>query len=237
MKTMKEDVWKESVDFWNEAYSLREEDVRQRKEEADPEAWKELAPSVKQTEAIETLGGCRRLLDYGCGHGWASVIAAKSGCPCVTAVDVAPNSRLQAELTAELYGVKEQIAARTIAADFLQTEPEDSYDGFFSSNVLDVVPDEVADDILAGAYRVLEPGSPLVISLNYYTQPSDNPERHMEAREGKYLFVNGILRLACHTDEDWAERFSRFFTVEKLVHYAWPGEQTERRRLFYLRKK
>ena len=229
-------VWQASVDFWSDAYALTEENKKELLEGTDPNGWQELAPSEKQLLAISGLASCRHLLDYGCGSGWASVLAAKAGCPCVTAVDVAKNSRPSAELLSSLYGVRERIRILTIPSDWLFTEAPESYDGLFSSNVLDVVPEEVSDQILSGASRVLRPGSPAVISLNYYTDPQPDTQRNRTVQDGKYLFVDGILRLACYTDEQWITRFEPFFRVEDLVHYAWPNETEERRRLFFLRK-
>ena len=62
-------------------------------------------------------------------------------------------------------------------------------------------------------------------------------ERGMELADGRALYIDGVLRLFSRTDEEWAEVFSPYFTVEQLEHFAWPGEAAERRRLFRLKKK
>ena len=49
------------------------------------------------------------------------------------------------------------------------------------------------------------------------------------------IYIDGILRLVSRTDEQWTELLGRCFRIERLDHFAWPGEETERRRLFYLR--
>jgi len=49
--------------------------------------------------------------------------------------------------------------------------------------------------------------------------------------------VDGVLRLVSRTDEEWAAIFSPYYTVERLEHFAWPGEAKETRRLFCLRKR
>ena len=77
------------IEFWDRAFSMPEEqkDSIQDQQEED---WKELAPSEKLFRAACSLGRRKRVLDYGCGSGWAAIIAAKSGCPDVTAADAAP---------------------------------------------------------------------------------------------------------------------------------------------------
>ena len=55
--------------------------------------------------------------------------------------------------------------------------------------------------------------------------------------DGRRLYVEGVLRLVSRTDEEWAEVFSPWYTVEGLEHFAWPGEARETRRLFRLRKR
>ncbi len=232
MNTDMKEIWRRSVDFWNTAYECRDDPD----EVPSPDAWRSLAPSKKQLLAVTALGRCRKVLDYGCGDGWGAVIAAKSGCPSVDAVDTAENGILRATEKVRRFGVEGQVRCLHISADWLRLQAPEQWDGFFSSNVLDVVPDEIADDILAGADRVLRHGARLVISLNHCPELRDDPGRGVEIRDGHCLYVNGVFRLSCHTDEFWAERLGHFFRVESLGHYAWPGEAQERRRLFLLVK-
>ena len=46
-----------------------------------------------------------------------------------------------------------------------------------------------------------------------------------------------LLRLVSHTDAEWEAIFAPCFSVERLAYYAWPGEEDETRRLFFLRRK
>lgn len=224
--------------FWNSAFSADDTAKRDAENAVVPNSdGRELAPSEKLYLAAASLGQCKKILDYGCGRGWASIIAAKSGCADVTAADVSENAAQWTAFCAKLYGAESHITAQHVSDKWISTLPSDSYDGIFCSNVLDVIPEAVADGILADFARITKANTPVIIGMNYYMEPKDNPEKKMTVKYGNHVYLNDVLRLVCRTDEEWSEIFSRRFLVEKLEHFAWPGEETERRRLFYLRKK
>ena len=56
------------IGFWDQAFALSEEQMAQRQETED---WRALAPSEKLFQAACALGQRNRVLDYGCGSGWA----------------------------------------------------------------------------------------------------------------------------------------------------------------------
>ena len=193
------------IEFWNSAYNISEDEMEECRK--DPESWKGLVPSEKLFHAAETLGSRKKILDYGCGMGWAGIVAAKSGCPDVTAVDVSETGVRSAEEFAKLYSVQDLVHTSLVSPDWLSTVPDGTYDGLFCSNVLDVVPSVTAEVIIREAARVVIDDASVIIGLNYYMFPEK------------------------------AEIFSPYFTVEKLDHFAWPGETEETRRLFFLSKK
>ncbi len=223
------------IEFWSSAFELSEEEKEEQKK-ADAESWKELAPSQKLFSAAQSLGCRSRVLDYGCGNAWAGIVAAKSGCHDVTAVDPAKGAIETARFCAGLYGTEEQITFHCAGLDWLLSVPSDEFDGVICSNVLDVVPEETAEKIIAELARIAAPGASVIIGLNFYLSPDEAKERERTLENGKMLYIDGVLRLVSRNDEEWKELFSRFFTVEKLEHFAWEGESVERRRLFYLKK-
>ncbi len=99
--------------FWDKAFTLSEEQQAEVREQAEGD-WKELAPSEKLFRAASSLGQKKKVLDYGCGDGWASVIAAKSGCTNVTAVDAAPGAVRAARFFTEAYGVGEHVHSNSV---------------------------------------------------------------------------------------------------------------------------
>ena len=222
--------------FWNQAFFIPEEEKEAARREGagSPE---EMAPSEKLFRAACGLGSRKKVLDYGCGNGWASIAAAKSGCPDVTAADPAPNAVEAARFTAELFGVSEQVHPVCGAGEWLRSVPAETYDGLICSNVLDVVPPETAEEILRALAEAVTPDAEIVIGLNYYLSPEAAAEKGISLTDGRLLYQDGVLRLVSRTDEEWAAFFAPFFTVESLDHFAWPGENAEKRRLFRLRRR
>ncbi|MBO2516598.1 MAG: hypothetical protein CW338_04860 [Clostridiales bacterium] len=226
------------ITFWNSVFTMSDEDKAQGAEGIDPdEDWKSLAPSEKLLNAACDLGSRNRVLDYGCGDGWAGIAAAKSGCRNVVCADVIPAGIDMAKYYAGLLKTGDAIDFRCISTDWLSKEPDESYDGFICSNVLDVIPAEAAEDILRQAARVVTKDAGIVIGLNYCMEPEEDPEKHITVQYGNQIYVDGILRMVSRTDEEWTRLLEKYFDVVKLDHFAWPGEQNETRRLFFLKKK
>ena len=220
--------YEKAIAFWNDAYKPIME------EEPEITDLKDIAPSEKLYEACASLGTSQNVLDYGCGHGWGAVIIASCGCKSVTAVDVNANAAEAAKRYAEAYGLQNQIETACVSDDWICTQADNSYDAFFCSNVLDVVPEEVSDRILENAARILKPGGKAVIGMNHYLKPEENPQRGITVKKDNQIFINGILRLVSKTDEEWINDISAHFRVDRLLYFAWPNEEKERRRLFYL---
>lgn len=224
------------IDYWDKAFSLSEEQKAQLQNQ-QAEDWKELAPSQKLFEAACSLGQRKKVLDFGCGDAWASIIAAKSGCTHVTAVDAAPGAVQAAQLFIQLYGVADHVHVACAPSHWLQSIPTGTYDGLFCSNVLDVIPPETAEAILRESARIVTRDASVIVGLNYYLSPEAAAARGMDLVDGNRLYIDGVLRLVSRTDEEWTHIFSPWFTVERLEHFAWPGEAKESRPLFWLRKR
>ena len=222
------------IDFWNSAISLSEEE---REEEASEKAdYRELAPSEKLLAAVSLLKGCKKVLDYGCGNGWASIVAIKAGCQDVTAVDLGEHIVETAKFYANLYGVGKYLRIQKVPLDYLSIIPSGSFDGFICSNVLDVVPISISQEIIKETARILTKGSKAIIGMNFFISEEMAQDRNMKL-EDRCLFVDNVLRLVSYSDEEWLEMFAPYFDLERLDHFAWPNEKEERRRLFVLRRK
>ncbi len=225
------------VDFWNKSFALTEEDKKQILSEIKPdEDYQQLAPSKKQFDAFDVFKGQENVLDYGAGSGWASIIMAKKGVKKITAVDVAEQSSEMVNLYAEAFKVKEQIEVLYIDENWLSNQKEATYDGFFCSNVIDVVPLEMAKDIIKNAAKLVKKEAPVLFSLNYYIDPQTMEQRGAVIK-GQQVYLNGILRLTSLKDEEWLTIFNQYFELINLSYFAWPNETKETRRLFLLKKK
>ncbi len=235
------DDYKKLVEHWNNVFQLTEEEKAEEEQE-NPESlseedMKQMAPSPKLFDAAASLKDCKNVLDYGCGNGWAGLIAAKSGCPEVTCADPAENAVEMVKLYANMFGLGDRVKCICIDDKWISEVAADSYEGLICSNVLDVIPPEMAEDILCNAARIMKKGGKAVIGMNNYLDPAVAKERGLDLRNGNMLYVDGILRLVSRTDEEWSEILGKRFEIEKLEHFAWPGEAKETRRLFYLAKK
>ena len=224
------------IDYWDQALSLSDAD-RAELRKSDLASWNELAPSKKLFEAACLLGKKKKVLDYGCGNAWAGIIAAKSGCPDVTVADAALGAVRTALYYASVYDVERQLHAVCSGPQWLKGVAENTYDGFFFFNVLDVVPTETALEIICESARITSPDAIVIIGMNFHLTPDAAAARGLELVDGTRLYVDGVLRLVSRSDEEWAELFSPWYAVERLTHFAWPGEAAETRRLFYLRKR
>ncbi len=229
-------VYNDALKFWNDALEMSDEDKEQYLQEIDPEnGWKELASSEKLRDIIiEHLSGCSKVLDYGCGEGWAGITLNKAGCKDVTCVDVVENAIKLTDFLSSAYGVTSGFKAECVSTEWISTETEDSYDGIFCSNVVDVLPADVAEDILKNLARIATKDAKVIISMNYYQKLESNPEKNIEIKNDNELYLNGVLRMVLRTDDEWTEILSKYFNVDKIEYFAWPGETEETRRIFIL---
>ena len=224
------------TEHWDMAFAMPEEGYRC-DAQASEEDLREMAPSEKLYVAARSLGNCRRVLDYGCGSGWGGMTAAMAGCSRAVCADVVPNAVKMTAYYSSLFGTRSRVLPVCIDESWLGNVPSGTYDGIICSNVLDVVPPEMADGILRDMVRVASGDARIVVGLNYYMKTDQVSTRGFEVKNGNMIYIGGVLRLVNRTDEEWTDMLSSLFTVEKLDHFAWPGETTETRRLFFLKTK
>lgn len=238
MKEALKKDYEEAKIFWNAAFGDITANSNEKNAQSSLENdFESLAPSKKLKDAVVFLSQKKKILDYGCGGGWASVIAAKNGCKNVTGVDLSENAIKATVTLAERLGADNAVKALCVSDSWLRRVPAESYDGIICSNVLDVIPSEVAEEILCEFSRIARGDASVIIGMNYYKEPKSDSEKSTEVRYGNHIYLNGILRLVSRTDDEWREVLGRYFYIDRLEHFAWQGEEVERRRLFYLRKK
>lgn len=176
-------------------------------------------------------------MDYGCGEGWAGIILKKSGCEEVTCVDVAENAVKLASFFRDIFKISEGFTAQCVSTDWIEKSPEAVFDGLFCCNVIDVVPEEAAENIIKNMARITTDDAVILIGMNYYIEPVSCPEKNVEVRNKNELYVNGVLRMVSRTDDEWKKIFERYFNIDSVEYYAWPGEKEEKRRVFCLSRK
>ncbi len=238
MENELQNVNDKSLEFWDKAFVANtpeyEEYLKTVTKDSD---WKDLTASEKLADSLAAFVGCKKVMDYGCGEGWGSVGIAKSAQCTVDAVDTAEHGCHLATLVTAAFGVSDKVSVRKIDVDFLDTVQSESYDGIFCSNVIDVLPEEIAGSIIRNFSRITSRGAKIVIGMNHYMEPKENAEKHVTIKNGNNIYVDDVLRMVSRTDQEWTRILSRYFSIDKLEHFAWPGEPEEKRRLFYLSKK
>ncbi len=222
---------KNLIEFWNGAYGLSEEDKRQIAQ-GGTDGWRSMAPSEKLFLAASSLGHCKKVLDYGCGNAWGAIIASKGGCTDVTAVDVSDGPLSAAAFHSTLY--QADVKLMKVSPTWLYGVPSGTFDGIICSNVLDVVPQQTAEEIIEELARVSREGASVKIGLNFHMTEEAAKARGIVLVDGRKLYVNEVLRLVSLSDDEWTALLGRHFKVQRLEHFAWPGEKSETRRLFHL---
>lgn len=228
-------ISKDVIEFWNNAIKLEEDDKKEIENSGDKD-YSKLAPSLKLYEAVKELGKCEKVLDYGCGSGWSSIIALKEGAKEVDAVDMGDNIIDAINFYAKYYGVASSLNAKKIDSDYLKSVKDATYDGIIINNVLDVIPFDITLEILHEVRRVAKNGARIIIGLNFYMPQEAAKARGLELVDDRMLFVDGVLRLYSMSDSEWTELLTKYFEIERLDHFAWEGEKVETRRLFVLKK-
>ena len=233
------DTYAEAMDFWNKAFTLSEEDKEKHGKNINAQSdLADLAISKKLANFVrDTLKGKNKVLDYGCGEGWAGMSIYKQGCRDVTCVDVAQGAVETVKYIASLADIGDGFCAHSINADWLETVADNTYDGIVCTNVIDVVPSEISTYIAKHLGRILIPDGTAVIGMNYYKDLSADPGANVEIKNGNEVYMDGILRMVSRTDSEWRTIFEQYFKVEQLEYYAWNSETVERRRIFVLKKK
>lgn len=228
------DTYNNLLNFWNKSFVLNDEDKKEL-ENINPDDYKSIAPNMKLVDALRLFSGCENVLDYGAGNGWASIIMAKCGAKHIKSVDVAPNFKNVVEVYSKAFNVYDKLDIECVDYNYLNNVNDDTFDGFFVSNVVDVIPYDMAVDIIKNASRITKPGSTIIFSMNYYidTKLLNVPGYVVE---GSHIFIDGILRLNSLSDDEWKNIFSKYFKNIKLSYFSWPGEDKEKRRLFIMKK-
>ena len=219
--------YKNLVNYWNKVFSLS------KKEYID---YQDLAPSPKLFDVLQLFKDKDNVLDYGCGDGWASIIMAKSGTKHIEACDVANNSIATVNERKKLYQVEDIINAFQIDENWIKNQKEGKFDGFFSSNVIDVIPLHMAEEIIKFSSKIIKKDALAIFSLNYFIEPEKMSERGYEVK-GRNIYIDGVLRLSSLSDEQWKAIFEKYYDVIDIRYFAWPNEEKETRRIFFLKGK
>ena len=218
--------------FWNNYYKFNNDDINYINDMDDD--YLNLAPSRKQIDALKLFKNSNNVIDYGCGSAWASIIMAHEGTKHIKALDLCKNPIDLANLYINKFKLNDKIDALLIDDNWLEKEKNDSYDGFFSSNVIDVIPLDKSLKIIKEAARITKKDSYVIFSLNYYLSKEEIKIRRWDMIDDSVI-IDGVLRLTSLSDDEWLNIFKKYYEIINLIHYAWNEEEKELRRLFILK--
>jgi len=214
-------------DFWNRVYS-----------EYKPIDLRNLTLTVEPTfDACLLLFGekTKRVCDFGCGTGdilfqYAQYYPNHSG----IGIDISETGIAFANQTAKL---SEYYNYRFLLGgiDRLSEFEDGEFDGVILSNVLDVMPEKLADETVQALNRVLREQGYWFIKVNpYYTSEMIKEMDYVEV--GKHLYVeNGILRLRQESTPYWINYLHKLGKIERVLFFEYPWQEGLNR-LFLVRK-
>lgn len=219
-----------SLIFWNDAYKEEKPEVLEDKDYKLP----------KEMESIfETfLEKCPIIVDFGCGAGEMLYVAAHSRKPQkLYGVENGANIVNFLDEMITLNHFEDDIEIIDGGLKALEQFKNNSVDGIIISNVLDVVTQDVADEIMKGLLRILKKGGFMMLKLNQYESKEklDKDGRFVNFKDNLYSY-QGVMRLRSCTTDEWRKWLSPYFKEEMYadVPYQAPNFFD---RLFLLKKK
>lgn len=223
-----------ALKFWDDTFLEIAKDESGEDEELTAQS---LGCAVMEDKLRWLAANSSKILDLGSGSGWASIFIANAGCE-VVGVDQSQNAAALAEREASKYGLFG--VARFITADesWLLEQLDGEFDGFFSCNLLDVIPMDVSSAMLKEVARVLTHGANVVISLNPYTDEAKKARLKLTEAAPEHFAMDGVLRIVNRSTDEWRRELEKYFDFVELKEFKFDKEpDTYIRRMFTMKKR
>lgn len=110
------------------------------------------------------------------------------------------------------------------------------FDGIILSNVLDVIPKDIAHTILTEITRILKPEGYLFLKLNPYITKDELIQLGYTPIGDNLYTEDGVLRLREIDTQTWYNLLEHSYTVERYLEFPYPWQEGMNR-LFLLKKK
>ncbi|MDD5934149.1 MAG: class I SAM-dependent methyltransferase [Clostridiales bacterium] len=179
---------------------------------------------------------CSRVLDYGCGTG--DVLFQLNEIRPLTYGLGIDKSAKGIEYCNEMTKLNHLHHLDFMVGDTedLKQMDEESFDGIILSNVLDVVPEEVAVSIMNELERILVKGGYMFVKLNPYYSKEKMKEYGFKHLKDNLYTDGGVLRLRQIDTLTWHKIFEKQFEIERYLEFPYPWQEGMNR-LFLLKKK
>lgn len=217
-----------STQLWDEAFSeCKLEDIT--------DTVLEVEPTFDACLAI-FANECHRVLDFGCGTGDILFQCAEFGHMTYgmgidrshTGIDYA-NQMVSLNHFRHLDFVTGDIS-------FFSQMEDGCFDGIILSNVLDVMPQDIADQTFTELTRLVRDGGYIFLKLNPYADEETLEQLGLIKIKDNLYEEDGVLRLRELDTAAWHKQFEKNYTVERYLEFPYPW-QDGMNRLFLLKKK
>ncbi|MDO5520242.1 MAG: class I SAM-dependent methyltransferase [bacterium] len=178
----------------------------------------------------------RRVLDFGCGTGDILFQCADFGyLEYGMGVDRSETGITYARQMAGLNHYRNLDYMVGDLSTFSQME-EESFDGIIVSNVLDVVPKDVEQEMLTELTRLLKTNGLLFVKINPYATEEELKAYGLTRFDEDLYEENGVLRLRNLHTKFWKNEFTKDYSIERYLEFPYPWQEGMNR-LFLLKKK
>lgn len=113
---------------------------------------------------------------------------------------------------------------------------EGSFDGIILSNVLDVMPKDVAVKTFNRLTELLSPKGLMFVKLNPYYDKADMEEWNMTQIKDNLFEEDGVLRYRELDTASWKQSFEKSYNILRYLEFPYPWQEGMNR-LFLLQKK
>ena len=190
----------------------------------------DIAIDTPLDECLQILGDeCCEVLDIACGNGLALIEAKLIGGKMRRGIgfDSSKNAIENANKIAALSKI-ENLQFEVGDESFLSKISDDSFDGIFCSNFLDVIPDFLTLKVIEEVKRIIRPNGLLLLKFNFYLTDDLIARLKMEKVAPGCYAINGVFRANNKTTEQWLSLFNGFKVVKQAGFQRAPGLPEDR---------
>ncbi|QWC00290.1 class I SAM-dependent methyltransferase [Mycoplasmatota bacterium] len=191
------------ISFWNDQFA-RLEEKEMKKEDF-------LEKTSFHDHTIYLGDHCEKILDFGCGTGYALFYASMFGKKIKQGIGVdTSNSAITYANKTKVKFKLDHIIFKKGDHKTIKDFGNNHFDGIICSNVLDVVPYQTSLEMIETFNYLLKPGGLLLIKVNFYlTDEFIEKLKMKEIAENTYA-LNGVLRAMNLSAKEWINRFDNY---------------------------
>ncbi len=178
----------------------------------------------------------KRVLDYGCGTG--DILFQCAGFGYLNYGMGIDKSEVGIEYCKKMANLNHYRQLDFLIGDisYFDQMEDGCFDGIIVSNVLDIVPKDVENNILKELTRLLREDGLMLIKLNPDITDEEIKEYGLKRFQNDLYEEDGVLRLRRQSTYKWRQEFEKNFIIERYLEFPYPWQEGMNR-LFLLKKK